>query len=159
MPTRLKENTASQVSATELLPPVQEGIFSLPLAGEQGGPRLLGGYCRACDRYHFPRERHCHRCLGPVEAADLGNTGVIYSYTAVRAKPPLGLPQPYGVGFVDLADHGLRVFALLDPECIDDFKIGAPVMLAVKPLGHDGKGHPCLRPYFTLQQHPAEGEE
>ena len=159
MPTRLKENTASQVSATELLPPVQEGIFSLPLAGEQGGPRLLGGYCRACDRYHFPRERHCHRCLGPVEAADLGNTGVIYSYTAVRAKPPLGLPQPYGVGFVDLADHGLRVFALLDPECIDDFKIGAPVMLAVKPLGHDCKGRACLRPYFTLQQNPAEGGE
>lgn len=159
MPVKFKGSPVLDGGTTARFLPVQEGIFILPEAGEKGGPRLLGGYCRACNRYHFPRERHCHRCLGPVEAADLGNTGVIYSYTAVRAKPPLGLPQPYGVGFVDLAANGLRVFALLDPDCIEDFKIGALVTLAVKPLGHDGKGHPCLRPYFTLQQNQAEGEE
>ena len=38
----------------------------------------------------------------------------------------------------------------------------APVILAVRPLGHDGAGHACLRPYFTLRtdsDEPAKGGE
>jgi len=131
------------------LPLVQEGIFTLPDA-TGAPPSLLGGHCAVCDRYSFPRETHCTRCLGQVDEATLGGRGTVYSLTVVCTKPPLGLPQPYSVGFIDLEACGLRVFCLLDPECIGDIWIGSPVRLAVRPLGHDDKGQPCLRPCFTL---------
>ena len=40
-------------------------------------------------------------------------------------------------------------FFLLDPDASETFKPGLAVRLAVKPLGIDQQGSPCLRPYFT----------
>lgn len=135
----------------EALPPVQKGIFTLP-DGDGNPPSLLGGHCTACDRHSFPREPHCSRCLGEVDEATLGSTGTVYSLTVVRTKPPLGLPQPYSVGFIDLEDCGLRIFCLLDPDRIGDTRIGSSVRLTIRALGHDGEGRPCLRPCFTLTE-------
>jgi len=130
------------------LPPVAPGIFGRTA---EGGPfELIGGACASCGGRFFPRPARCPACLAPVEAAGLGSRGTLYSFTSVRVRPPLGLPQPYGVGYVDLEGSGLRVFTLLDPERLEDFEIGAPVRLAVGPLGHDGSGNACLRPFFTL---------
>ncbi|RIK95356.1 MAG: hypothetical protein DCC73_02990 [Proteobacteria bacterium] len=142
----------SEVAPETSCPPIRSGIFTHSVSGENDEPSLLGGYCCACDSYHFPRSRYCRRCLGAVEEARIGGSGRIYSFTAVRTKPPFGLPQPYGVGFVDLTHSGLRVLGLIDPGSIDDCVIGDPVVLAVKPLGHDGTGQACLRPYFTLMK-------
>ena len=131
------------------MPPVATGVFTLPADGEP--PRLLGGYCPSCDRHFFPKPKYCPACLNKPEDADLGSTGVIYNYTVVRTKPPLGLPRPYSVGYIDLDGVNLRIFCLLDPENIDWLRIGLPVRLAVGPMGHDGQGNPCLRPYFNLK--------
>ncbi len=128
--------------------PVAPGVFSLTSEGE-GGPMLLGGYCPECDRRYFPKRKRCPVCLEPIAEAPVGSRGTIYAYTVIRTKPPLGLPAPYAVGYVDLAESGLRVFGLFDPEEIPHLKIGLAVRLAVKPLGHDGRGQPRLRPYFT----------
>ena len=87
---------------------------------------------------------------------ELGSRGRIYSFTVVRTKPPLGLPRPYAVGYVDLDGSGLRIFSLLDPAQVERFRIGAPVRLAARPLGEDGHGNPRLRPYFTITD--AEGD-
>ncbi|MBW1805906.1 MAG: OB-fold domain-containing protein [Deltaproteobacteria bacterium] len=130
------------------IPPVAPGIFTLP-PYDHDSPRLLGGFCQACNRKYFPQPKYCKVCLGPVEECDLGSEGTIYSYTVVRARPPLGLPQPYSVGYIDLAGSSLRIYCLLDPAAIDKLRIGLPVQLAVGVLGHDGKGSPRLRPYFT----------
>ena len=87
-----------------------------------------------------------------MEEVDLGSEGTLYSFTVIRTKPPLGLPQPYSVGFVDLKKgKDLRIFCLLDPMAIDRLRIGLPMRLAVAPLGHDGRGSPLLRPYFTIK--------
>lgn len=144
------DNAGAENTREVEIPPVQRGVFTLASAGKDSAPHLLGGHCRSCDRHQFPRAQHCHRCLGPVDEIDLGGSGTVYSFTVVRAKPPLGLPQPYGVGFIDLVPSGLRIFSLLDPDCLDDFKIGSALALAVRPLGHDGSGRACLRPFFTL---------
>jgi len=128
--------------------PVAPGIFTLP-PYDQIQPKLLGGFCPACNRYYFPRPRYCRSCLGQTEETPLSSKGVIYSFTVIRRKPPLGLPEPYSVGYVDLEESGLRVFSLLDPESIDQLRIGLKVRLVVEPLGHDGHGSPRLRPYFT----------
>jgi uncharacterized OB-fold protein len=133
------------------IPPMTPGVFSRSTP-EGGPPQLLGGYCGGCDRYFFPRPRYCRKCLEPADETEIGSTGKIHSFTVVRTKPPLGLPRPYSVGYIDLDDTGLRIFCLLDSEQIDEFQVGSEVCLAVAPLGHDGKGEARLRPYFTLRK-------
>jgi uncharacterized OB-fold protein len=128
--------------------PVATGIFTLP-PYDHNPPQLIGGVCHACARYYFPRPHYCKGCLEPTEEVLLGSEGVIYSYTVVRTKAPLGLPTPYSVGYVDLKGSSLRIFTLLDPHSIEDLQVGLPVRLAVAPLGDDRQGLPCLRPYFT----------
>ena len=64
-------------------------------------------------------------------------------------KPPLGLPSPYSLVYVDLTAVNLRVFGLFDPNAAQDLRIGLEVELDVGPLGVDINGQPCLRPYFT----------
>lgn len=129
------------------MPPVAPGIFSMP-RGDDSLPQLLGGLCPACQRHLFPRPRYCPVCLGPLEEVSLGATGTIYSFTVVRTKPPLGLPRPYSIGYVDLDRAGLRIFCLLDANSIDQFRVGLAVELAVGPIGHDARGTLCLRPFF-----------
>ena len=133
------------------IPSFMPGIFTLP-PYDHTPPSLLGGSCEACNRHYFPRPKYCPNCLGPVEEQVLGSEGIIYSYTTIRTKPPLGLPAPYSVGYIDLADRGLRIFCLLDPAAADQLRVGLPVRLAVGPLGHDGHGSPRLRPYFTPKE-------
>lgn len=137
--------TTARTQAT--LPPFAPGIFRE--GSDRTPPVLLGSRCTACQRFYFPRTGLCPSCLGETHGAELGSRGRIYSHTVVRTKPPLGLPAPYAVGYVDLEDCGLRIFALLDPQQAGRLRIGMPVRLAVGPLGHDGHGKACLRPYFT----------
>ncbi len=131
--------------------PVATGVFTMP-PDDTTAPHLLGG---ACDRGHgpfFPRPTYCPRCLDPVHEVDLGGHGTIYSYTVVRTRPPLGFPQPYAVGYIDLEEYPLRVFCLLDPTCLDELKIGRRLRLRVGPFGDDGSGEPLLRPLFTVAE-------
>ncbi|MEW6112838.1 MAG: OB-fold domain-containing protein [Thermodesulfobacteriota bacterium] len=129
------------------LPPVTEGIFS---AASQDNPlpRLIGGYCPNCQRHFFPLPQYCPICLAAPQPVALESTGIIYSFTVVRTKPPFGLPRPYSIGYVDLDGTGLRVFCLLDPNSIEQLRVGLPVELAVAAIGHDARGASCLRPYF-----------
>jgi len=110
---------------------------------------LQGGYCPTCDRYHFPLQERCTECLGVIQTADLGRRGEIYSVTTVRTRPPLGLPRPYSVAYVDLADVPLRVFSLMDPAEAGQYQIGQAVELNVAPLGLNNDKQICLRPYFS----------
>lgn len=137
----------SQLTEAHHIPPMMEGVFVRE--AQDGRPHLLGGYCAACDRRYFPRPSYCRTCLEPVEETDLGTDGFLHAFTVVRIRPPLGFPQPYAVGYVDLAVGGLRVFCLVDPDRIGELKIGIPVELRVASFGDDGAGEPRLRPYFT----------
>lgn len=129
-------------------PPVAPDIFAFA-GGNPPLPHLCGGRCPGCGRYYFPRPDHCLDCQAPVETADLGRHGVIYSHTTIRTRPPYGLPRPYAVALIDLDDVPLRVFCLLDPASIGSYAIGQAVALSVAALGHDGHEVPCLRPLFT----------
>jgi len=138
----------------DTLPLVPAGIAAE--AGENG-PVLTGGHCPHCRRDFFPRPRHCPQCLQPPEERPLSGDGVIYSYTVVRTRAPFGLPQPYAVGFIDLSQSGLRIFGLLNQSDIGRLAIGKAVRLRLGPLGVDGKGGPCRRPYFSLAER--EGDD
>jgi uncharacterized OB-fold protein len=130
------------------IPPIVPGLFTLP-PYDKTPPMLLGGFCEVCNRYYFPKPRYCRACLSQVNETPLKSEGTIYSFTVIWRKPPFGLPNPYSVGYVDLVESGLRIFCLLDPKAINHIRAGMSVRLAVGPLGHDGRGSPRLRPYFT----------
>jgi len=128
------------------LPPLMPDLYeSLPGAGRYG---LVGSRCRACGCRRFPFDAHCPECRGGMDREVVGTRGTVYSYTVVRTKAPFGLPQPYAVGYVDLAESSLRVFGLLDPAAIGSLEVGMPVEVTVMPLGVDGEGRRCLRPVF-----------
>jgi uncharacterized OB-fold protein len=128
------------------LPPLMPDLYeSLTEPGRYG---LVGSRCRTCGCLCFPLDAHCPKCRGGTDREVVGTRGTLYSYTVVRTKAPFGLPQPYAVGYVDLAESSLRVFGLLDPAAIGSFEVGMPVEVTVMPLGVDNEGRRCLRPVF-----------
>ncbi|WP_321393726.1 Zn-ribbon domain-containing OB-fold protein [Emcibacter sp.] len=129
------------------LPPVKEGVFT---TGQK--PQLLGGYCPRCGHYHFPFQDYCSKCLGEMEHREIGCHGRIESVTSVRTKPPLGLPRPYTVAWIDLEETSLRVFSLIDPETAEEARIGSAVFLKILPLGVNLANEPCLRPCFSISE-------
>ncbi len=124
---------------------VYPDIFS----GEGETLHLLGGSCKTCSNYQFPKAEVCPVCLGKVEQVSLGSLGSVHSITSIHAKPPLGLPNPYRVAYVDLEQIPLRIFTLMDSNPELEIIIGQRVRLAIAPIGVDIEGSPCLRPYFT----------
>lgn len=127
------------------LPPFAEGIFRADGALTE----LVGSRCPTCGARHFPARAHCPDDMAETETVNLGGSGTLYSATVVRTKPPFGLPAPYAVGYVDLDDHPLRIFMLLDPVHAEDFRIGMALDLRSGALGVGLDGEPCIRPYFT----------
>lgn len=113
-----------------------------------GGPRLSGSICSVCNYSSYPCKAHCSECCAPMTPMSFDGTGTIYSFTVVRVKPPLGLPQPYTVAYIDLDHVPLRIFGLLDTKEDHCYAIGERVLLATGELGNDAQGVPCLRPFF-----------
>lgn len=135
------------MTATDDLPLAVQNLIDLPADG--GLPRLMGSRCTACGHYAYPSVGICCECGGATEAAGLGRKGIIYSYTSVHVKPPMGLPSPYSVAYIDLNDTPLRIFGLLAPGNTTPYAIGQRVELRVGQIGVNIEGQPCLRPYFA----------
>ena len=120
-------------------------------AAEADGCRLVVGRCARTGRVFFPAPVYCPCCLEPPERQEISGRGRVHAYTVVRTKAPFGLPEPYAVGYVDLAEVDLRIFGLFAPEAIELMETGAPVDLSVRPLGRDTAGQPCLRPVYAVE--------
>lgn len=129
--------------------PFAPDIFTAPPYADHP-PSLLGGFCAGCNEYFFPLPRYCPKCLGKVRKKEIGSKGTIYSFTVVRTPPAYGFPSPYSIGYIDLAETGLRVLGLFNTGPEDDLRIGADVVLSVTPFGTDEKGRPQLRPCFVI---------
>ena len=140
--------TGAPVAAAALAP-ILPDLFEA-LEGKPGHHGLVGSRCAHCERHFFPMQQRCPACHSDLQRCVFGEFGSIYSYTVVRTKAPFSLPEPYALGYVDLADVKLRVFALLDPAAVGQLAVGAPVVLMALPLGADAAGTPCMRPVFCL---------
>jgi hypothetical protein len=96
------------VHETRLPEEFQEGL-------EAGELRIQT--CGDCGRHNMYPRHHCPFCL----STDLGwtvaaGTGVLHSYTVVRAVPPRGFEDelPYALGVVKL-DEGVQLLGRLQP--------------------------------------------
>jgi uncharacterized OB-fold protein len=112
-----------------------------------GKPHLIGGRCKNCGAFSFPRAEVCTSCLSEeIEAVNLGDEGMLYSYSIVH-QAPRGWTTPYALGYVDLTDD-VRVLAHIDvPHAA--LAIEMPVKLSVGVVGSDDSGAPLMSYTFT----------
>lgn len=129
--------------------PIADGLFTWP--SEQ--PRLIGGACADCGAVSFPRPSSCARCTSQsIGERLLEPTGALWSWTIQRFEPkePYIGPkpfEPYGVGYVELAD-GVLVESRLTTADPDELEIGLPMELVVEPFAS----------YLTFAFRPVPGE-
>lgn len=99
-------------------------------------PALLGGACTACGALRFPRRPFCAVCQSDtIEERELATSGIVYSFTIVRAAPPgYAGEAPYAIGLVDLPD-GLRVTTTLTADDLGQLAIGDAVTFELLALG------------------------
>ncbi|MBI1818399.1 MAG: Zn-ribbon domain-containing OB-fold protein [Deltaproteobacteria bacterium] len=118
---------------------IRAGLFSID------PPRLLGGRCEVCRRYHFPAQSSCPYCAADdCVAVPLSEHGTLYLYTVVRNAPPgFRGTAPYGFGVVELPE-GVRIISPLTEARLDALRIGMPVRLRIAPLFTDDDAREVL---------------
>jgi len=91
--------------------PVRQSVDPELFRADGERPVLLASHCQACNETFYPRRWSCPVCLGPLEDAELSQTGTLYSYSFIYA-PMFGKAkldaEGYGVGQVDLPE-GVRI--------------------------------------------------
>ena len=127
--------------------PIAEGFFTWP----SDEPHLIGGRCKTCGRYFFPKAYPLHK-LGcrnqEVEEVLLSRRGKLQSYTwqYYPPPPPYKGPDPfvpYGIGMVKLAE-GISVVGIITGCSSEDLKIGMEVELVVEKLYSDEQSNQYL---------------
>jgi uncharacterized protein len=106
-----------------------------------GEPRLVGGSCARCERFHFPSAPTCPWCGTDGTAHSLlSATGELVGWTAVTSAPPgYAGPVPYGIGVVALPE-GLEVVGRLtvsDPGALHQGQLLRTVVEVV-PTNDEG---------------------
>lgn len=127
--------------------PIRTGLFSIE------PPRLLGGRCSGCRRYHFPSQPSCPYCAtSECETVPLSDRGRLYLYTVVHNAPPgFRGTVPYGFGVIELAE-GLRVISPLMEARLDALRPGMPMRLTIAPLYSDDDGREVLSYAFEPER-------
>ena len=127
--------------------PAVEGLFTCP----PEEPRLIGGRCKSCGTYFFPKFAAFHKLgceQGPVEEVLLSRRGELVSYTVQYYPPPRPFVSPdpfvpYGIGLVALPE-GIQIPGMLTGIKIEDVKTHINVELVVEKLFQDEDGNEAL---------------
>jgi uncharacterized OB-fold protein len=127
--------------------PVTNGLFEL---ADAGAGWLLGGYCPACARYHFPATGNCPYCGAEgCQTRALAARGTLCLFTTVLNRPPgYSGEVPFGFGVVELPE-GVRVVARLTETDLDRLQFGMPVRLTFVPLHVDDQGRQVITYAFA----------
>ena len=102
---------------------------------------LMGVKCNECEASGFGPAIFCQQCTSTdLKAVDLGNKGILFSFTIVRI-PPAGWPGeiPYVLGQVELPS-GPQVLAEVINCEHKDLKIGMGVELILKSVPAENGG-------------------
>ncbi len=107
--------------------------------------QLLLPWCTSCGKCHFYPRNACPHCWGEeYDWRPAAGTGVVHSFTIVRANPPTAFATmlPYAVAIVDL-DEGVRLLTNL----IGDFdRVAIGDKVHVEFVERDGASLPLFRP-------------
>ena len=123
--------------------PFRQGLFMM---NEDGTGRLLANRCQHCQITYFPRREFCVECGESefLEDVKLSTQGSLYTFSVVHRAPP-SFKTPYVIGYVDLEEDGVRVFAPLTDCQPEELKVGTRMELvfgkiAKNPGDHDQRG-------------------
>ena len=127
--------------------PIVEGLFTWP----SDEPHLIGGRCKTCGTYFFPRNYVTHRpdCNNEeLEEVLLNKKGKLRSYTWEHYPPPPPFKGPdpfvpFGIGLVELPE-GINVVGIMSGCEFEDMKIGMDVELVVEKQYTDEQGNEFL---------------
>jgi uncharacterized OB-fold protein len=128
--------------------PAEEGLFTWP----SDQPQLIGGKCKACNTYYFPKAyvRHKPDCAdrNATEEVLFSRRGKLNSYTIqyYPAPPPFPNPDtsvPCPIGWVELPE-GIAIPGRLTGCSVDDIEMNMDVELVVEPAAQDKEGNDVL---------------
>jgi uncharacterized OB-fold protein len=123
--------------------PAIDGWFTM----DHAAPRLLGGQCRGCGTYVFPKQVVC--CPNPtcsetdLEEIELSDRGTLWSFTDNHYAPPYPYMapdpfEPYGVAAVTLEREQLVVLGqLAEGVQLTDLEAGMSMKLVLERLFED----------------------
>ena len=117
--------------------PATAGFFTWP--AEE--PHLIGGKCKSCGRYFFPKTYPLHKvgCRNQeIEEVMLARKGKLRSYTwqYYPPPPPFKAPEPFvafGIGQVELPE-GISVVGILTGCSLKDLALDMDVELTIETL-------------------------
>ncbi|NBB53126.1 nucleotide-binding protein [Rhizobium sp. CRIBSB] len=122
---------------------LREGLLWGDL-GHLDSATLCGTLCRSCGETTLGDNSICPACgVEDVERKPLSRSGILWTYTMVRHRPPgnYQMPEPFrpfAMGLVDLPD-GLKVLTRIDVEQ-DEIRIGMPLKFRPFVLRRDEAG-------------------
>lgn len=132
-----------QASAKRRTPAV-DGLFTWP----SDDPRLMGGHCRSCGTFFFPRFFIMHRpnCSDPTQVEDIlfSRRGKLKSFTIQHYQPPPPFKgaepfKPYAIGSVELPE-GLEIIGILTGVPPEQLRTNTAVEMVVETLYQDLDG-------------------
>ncbi len=125
--------------------PAVEGWFTVPEAGSDQSPALIGTLCRSSGTYFFPPERVMSRAPGNSDSdlvdVELSTRGKIWSYTDAQYQPPppyvpVSDPHvPFAIAAVELEKEKMVVMGQVVPEvAVADLRVGMEMELVIDTL-------------------------
>ncbi len=127
--------------------PAEEGLFTWP----SGKPQLIGGHCKSCGTYFFPKYYVIHKpgCKErQVEEILLSRKGELDTYTVQHYPPPPPFVSPdpfvpYAIGWVALPE-GIAVAGIITGCKLEDIKAHMDVELVAEKAWNDNDGNEVL---------------
>ena len=127
--------------------PLRDGLFRLPAEGQEG--YLIGGRCKTCGEYFYPKRVICANCYSEdQEEIALSKRGNIFTYTIARvAYPGTPVTAPFVTAQVQLPEK-VQVLSLVTDVDFDNVKIGTEVDLYFWKTGEDADGNEVMAHAF-----------
>lgn len=102
--------------------------------GAEGELRITR--CTSCERWVFPLSRTCDGCGGTTAYQAVSGRGTVFTYTVNRHPYSPGVPLPYVIALVELAEQeGLRFMTNIVGCEPDDVSVEMPVQVAFEQHG------------------------
>lgn len=110
-----------------------------------GQYRLVGKTCTNCGINFFPEKQVCSKCYKSSDMKDIefGTEGLLHTYSIVHRSYPQ-FKTPYCIGYVDLPEDCIRIFAPIIDGKPESLEIGTPMKLQ---FDCDEKGN--IKYYFV----------
>lgn len=107
--------------------PFREGLFIL---NRDGTGYLIANRCQRCGITFFPLRQHCVECYKNDELREVKLTtqGTLHTFTIIH-RATSDFETPYVVGYIDLDEDGVRIFAPITDCVPEDLKIGMKMEL------------------------------